>query len=314
MRIPIYGQNALGMALSAATLVGCGGAQSVEPNALTSSASTSQSSMSTSQGDLVYLAYGEVSFYTFPGGEYVGTLKGLKDAVALCADTDGNVWVVAAHSHRHSKLLKYAHGGSKPIVSLILENARADACSVDPASGNLAAGTLNSEVAIWANGAAAPTFYSTSGFFKDVRTLSYDGSGNLYMRSFTRSESAAWLPKDGSAVVQFSIDKLGSYGWDGRHFVIGPANGYLKPLTLYKLRGGTGKVTGKVSLKNCAPAYEPPSFSIAGSELAVSCGLDETNSLNYYKYPQGGNPITSFVPGFTGSVAISVAETPASGK
>ena len=108
--------------------------------------------------------------------------------------------------------------------------------------------------------------------------------------------------------MQFHITKLGSYGWDGRYFVIGPETyGYAKPMTLYKLHGGRGKVVQNVSLENCAFAYEPPSFAIAGSELAVSCGLDEGNSLNYYDYPKGGVPIKTVVPGASGSVAISVA-------
>jgi hypothetical protein len=314
MGFQAYGRGAVAITLAGALISGCGGAQDFAPNAATVSGSQS-STMSRSWinpsvrgGDLVYLAYGEVSVYSYPGGKHVGTLTGVNDAVALCADASGNVWVITSHSHGRSTLFKYAHGGSKPIASLLLRG-RADACSVDPSTGNLAAGTLNSNVAVWSNGEGLPTFYSTSAFFKEVRTVAYDGDGNLYMRSFNHSESAAWLPKGASALTQFSIGKLGSYAWDGRHFVIGPANGYSEPLTLYKLHDGTGKATRKVSLEDCAPDYEP-SFAIAGPHLAVSCGLDETNSLNYYKYPLGGKPVKTFAPGESGSVAISVGSAP----
>jgi hypothetical protein len=307
----------LGSNLAAALLAGCGGWQGGPPNAATISApqsgpaSRSWVNPSASGGDLVYLAvYKEVLVYSYPGGKHVGTLTGV-NAVALCSDISGNVWVIESHSHNHSILLKYAHDGSKPIASLLL-NDHADACSVDPSSGNLAAGTSNSNVAVWSNGEGSPTLYSTSAFFKEVSTISYDGSGDLYMRSSSGRESGAWLPRDGMAVMQFHITNLGSYGWDGRYFVIGPANGYTDKLTLYQLHGGNGKVAGEVSLKNCAPNFGR-SFSIAGSELAVSCGIDETNSLNYYNYPKGGNPIKSIVPGETGSVAISVAPS-ASGR
>jgi hypothetical protein len=300
----------LGLGLALALLAGCVGAQAVVPNAVISApqsvAPALRINTSASRGNLVYLAvYGGVSVYSYPDGKHIGTLTGVKNSVALCSDTSGNVWVIESHSHDRSILLKYAHDGAKPIASLTLKG-HANACSVDPSSGNLAAGTLNSNVAVWTNGQGSPTLYSTSAFFKEVSTISYDGSGDLYMRSLDGREPGAWLPKDGTTVMQFHVTKLGSYGWDGRFFVVGPAGRYPESLTLYKLRGGSGKVAAKVSLKNCAPGYEPASFAIAGSELAVSCGIDETNSLNYYKYPQGGNAIKIIVPGETGSVAISV--------
>ena len=299
----------LGLGPALALLTGCAGAQAVAPNAVISAqqsgAPTSRISAPALRGNLVYLTvYPGVSVYSYPGGKHIGTLTGVKHSVALCSDTSGNIWVIESDSHNHSMLLKYAHGGSEPIASLQL-SAHANACSVDPSSGNLAAGTSNSNVAVWTNGQGSPTLYSTSKFFKEARTISYDGSGNLYIRSFSSRESGAWLPKDGTTVMQFHITKLGSYGWDGRYFVIGPSNGYTDTLTLYELHAGNGKIVGKVSLKNCAPNYDR-SFSIADSELAASCGIDETNSLNYYKYPQGGNPIKMIVPGDSGSVAISV--------
>jgi hypothetical protein len=299
----------LGWGLTLALLTGCAGAQAIAPSAVISArrseASTSRISAPAFRGNLVYLAlYGDVTVYRYPGGKHTRTLTGVKHSVAVCSDTSGNVWVIESDSHNHSMLLKYAHGGSEPIASLQL-SAHANACSVDPSSGNLAAGTSNSSVAIWANGQGSPKLYSTSAFFKEAGTISYDGSGDLYMRSLNSRESGAWLPQNGSTVMQFHVAKLGSYGWDGRYFVIGPANGYTYTMTRYELHAGNGKVVGRVYLKNCAPSYER-SFSIAGSGLAASCGIDETNSLNYYKYPQGGNAIKMIVPGNSGSVAISV--------
>jgi hypothetical protein len=301
----------LGLGLALALLAGCSGAQGVAPNAVIlaqqSRASTSRINAPAFRGNLVYLAvYGGVSVYSYPGGKHIRTLTGHKHPVTLCSDTGGNIWVIDSDSHNHSVLLKYAHGGSEPMASLQLSE-HVDACSVDPSSGNLAVGTSNSNVAIWTDAQGSPTLYSTSAFFKETGTISYDGSGNLYMRSLSGRESGAWLPKDGTTVMQFHITKIGYYGWDGRYFVVGPANGYTDTLTLYELHDGNGKVAGKVSLKNCAPNYER-SFSIADSELAASCGIDETNSLNYYKYPQGGNSIKMIVPGESGSVAISVVQ------
>src|SRR5579863_2418937 len=88
-------------------------------------------------------------------------------------------------------------------------------------------------------------------------------------------------------------------------FVIGSPDGGTGPLTRYKLHNGNGAAVGKVQL--CAVSCSPPTFSIAGSELALSCGFDEGNSLNYYTYPKGGKPIKDLVPGQSGSVAISAS-------
>lgn len=235
-----FGRNALAIALFGYVFVGCGGVQGVAPSAATVSAPQSAAasgswiSPSALRGSLVYLATDiGVLVYSYPSGKQAGRLTGIKNPIALCSDTSGNVWVIESNSRSRSTLLKYVHGGSEPISSLHLK-ARGDACSVDPSTGNLAVGTLNSNVAVWTDGQGSPTFYSTRAFFKEVRTVAYDGIGDLYMRSFDGRELGAWLPKDGAAVMKFSIKKLGSYGWDGRFLVIGPANGYTEPLTRYK--------------------------------------------------------------------------------
>jgi hypothetical protein len=301
-----FSRYAFSFCIVAAMLAGCGGSQPpiAAPGAMPQMHAIAQHAGRGTSGDLVYLAiyeYPEVFVYSYPDGKQIGTLTGFKNTVAVCSDSSGDVWVIDSDSRSRSTLLKYAHGGSEPIASLRLDE-RADACSVDPSTGNLAAATLK-----WKKGQGSPTLFSTSAFFKKVQTVAYDGMGNLYMRSFASGESGAWLPKGGASVTKFYITKLGFYGWDGRYFVIGPADGGTGPLTRYKLHNGNGEAVGKVSVKLCAPGYAPPSFSIAGSELALSCGVDETNSLNYYTYPKGGKPIKFFVPGGSGSVTISAS-------
>lgn len=295
-------RNILSSALTAALLAGCGAAQTLAPTPSGASANPSASG-----GDLVYVTYaGWVSIYTYPGGKARSPLKGFHDTTALCSDASGDVWVVDVSAHHHTIVFEYPHGGSKPISRLSLK-ARGDACSVDPSSGNLAVGTVDSKVAIWTNAEGQPTLYSTHGFFKQVRTLAYDGSGNLYLRSYESHEPAAWLPKGGSSVVKSSIPEIGPYGWDGRHLVVARLQDSPASLTLYTLHEGNGKVAGHVVLDRCSEYY--PNFSITGSKLAVSCGVAETASLDYFKYPAGGKPIT-YVSGPDGGVAISVATVP----
>src|ERR1700722_11940217 len=311
MRISSFGRYGLTSCVVVAILAGCGGLQPPigAPGLMPQAHAIVQHAHRGTSGDLVYLSiYGEteVFVYSYPDGKRVGTLTGFNNTVAVCSDSSGDVWVIDSDSRSRSTLLKYAHGGSKPIADLHLDE-RADACSVDPSTGNLAAATLNSSVAIWKKGKGSPTLFSTSAFFKKVQTIAYDGTGNLYMRSFASGESGGWLPKGRASVTKFYITKLGYYGWDGRYFVIGSAYGGTGPLTRYKLHNGNGEPVGKVSVKLCAPGLAPPSFSIAGSALALSCGVDETNSMNYYTYPKGGKPIKLFVPEGSGSVTISAS-------
>lgn len=311
MGYAVRSRSALGISLAVAFIAGCSAQNVAAPlpqvamQARAHSApQRSRIESGTSTGDLVYLAAGgQVQIRSYPAGKYLGRLSNVKHPIALCSDTSGNVWVVDVALKR-SNVLKYAHDGTTPTMRLQLEG-HGSACAVDPSTGNLAVGTRNAKVAVWANGQAAPTLYSTRAFFKNVQTLSYDGSGNLYMRSFDSHESGAWLAKGGSTVEKFDVAKLGSYGWDGQYFLIGPANGFAEPMKRYDLSGGKGTVVGQIRLKECATSYMPSSFSVAGSALAVSCGLDETNSLNYYNYPQGGKPIETTNAGASGSVAIS---------
>lgn len=286
-------------------LAGCGGTHTALPNApvVSPAAPTGYAAR-----DLVYHAgYSEVEIYGYPDGKHVKTLTGYNKVPAVCTDRHGNVWVINEDSGA-SSLLEYAHGGSQPIASLHLSVHGADACAVDPSTGNLAVGTTTAKVAIWKKAHGSPAVYSTGAFVREVRTMTYDGAGNLYMRSFVGTK-AAWLPKGGSSVMLFDVAQRGAYAWDGRHLVItGRASAYRLPLTLYKLEGAKGKIVGHVSLDECDVFYYRdygPALSIAGSAAAISCGLDETAVVYYYKYPAGGKPING-VYGIAGSVAISV--------
>lgn len=287
-------------------LVGCGGSSVAIQRPLVGPAVL--------QGDLVYdAAYGQVAIYSYPGGSKVGVLTGFSNAAGICSDTGGNIWVVdETTGGRKSTLFEYAHGGSTPIATLHLQQQGAETCAVDPSTGDLAVGTKKSEVAIWKKGSGSPKIYSTLGFVKSVQTMTYDDEDNLYMRSY-RSGNTGWLPKGGSAVERFDVYQLGAYSWDGTRLVItGLSKGYAEPITEYELIGNSGKVVGHVSLKDCAvynlthySKHYEPSLSIEGSALAITCGLNETASLNFYKYPAGGKPIKS-IYGLAGHVAISV--------
>lgn len=262
-----------------------------------------------SSGDLVYASTGKtVVVYTYPGGKNVGTLTGFSYAANVCSDASGNVWIVTdeGSSSGLTTLIEYAHGGTKPIAELTDTNQTGDVCSVDPSTGNLAVGNLGYSVAVWAKAQGSPTFYSTVGFIYDVRTITYDGNGDLFFRGYNGIKSEAWLPKGGSTVMQFSIKKNGPYGWDGTYFaILGSIKHGMMGLIRYKMNGGTGTKVGHISLNSCSGLGR---FSIEGSELAIPC-YGSMDRIVYYGYPAGGNPITTISGVAATSVAISVGSS-----
>lgn len=253
--------------------------------------------------DLVYVsAQSEVDVYTYPRGKLVGKLSaGFSDATGLCSDTKGNVWIVNPNYLGTSTLVEYAHGGNTPIATLQDGTKHIpDYCALDPVTGNLAVANTNGDVAIYANAQGSPTYYSTNGLANNVRTVAYDGSGDLYLRSFNRAKAAAWLPNGSSTVAPFLVRRLGYYDWDGKYLAIDAGGVRKSTLARYSLNGASGTKVGSVRLNGCQKAGV---FSIAGSELAVICGA----GILYYRYPSAGDPIKKVRVDSAGGAVISVA-------
>jgi len=296
-----------GLMALVAFVVSCGGARNPVPLPATRSAHTAASKSwmkpGSSSNDLLYVGSphtNEVYVFTFPDGEAVGKLTGFDDPMGLCSDTNGNVWITNANYYGNGYLVEYAHGGTSPIATLQDTDSTPDACSVDPGTGNLAAGNLNSDIAVYTNAKGSPTFYSTVGFMEDVRTITYDGSGNLYFRSFRAGNNKAMLPKGGSSVVPFGVKSTGSYQWDGRDLIVRKKAGYR--VERYRLSGSRGTKVGKLHINGCGYWGN---VSIAGSTLISTCG----SGVSLYKYPAGGDP-TKTISGFEFAYGVTVSVAP----
>ncbi len=174
--------------------------------------------------------------------------------------SSGNVWIVNPSYLGTSTLVEYAHGGTAPIATLQDANDNVpQTCAVDPATGNLAVGNMSANVAVYANAQGSPTYYSTNGFVQNVRTLTYDGSGDLYMRSFADPKATAWLPPGGSTVSRFRVNKVGYYGWDGSYLVIDRGHLGTTSLVRYKLNGAKGKTAEKFCSTTALMVVSSPS-------------------------------------------------------
>src|SRR5581483_10529310 len=128
--------------IAAAVLSACGGNGSGSPQGTSplippqGGGTSSTMARDTESQDLLYVANrkdGSVFVYSYPEGKAKGSLLDVK-ASGLCSDSSGNVFVPAGR-----EILKYAHGGARPIEALRDPLGGATQfCAVDPASGDLA--------------------------------------------------------------------------------------------------------------------------------------------------------------------------------
>jgi hypothetical protein len=99
-------------------LAACGGSQSASSIVPQSAAQSLGHRVSASSGDLLYVSDGRegVRIFTFPQGNFVGTITGLVNERSQCSDVDGNVFITQWGSDSQGgKIVEYAHDGAGPI-------------------------------------------------------------------------------------------------------------------------------------------------------------------------------------------------------
>jgi hypothetical protein len=263
-----------------------------------------------SSGNLLYVSNENVvAVFALPAGELVGTLSGFSTPVGLCSDKDGNVFVVDEGS---ATIVEYAHGGTNPIATLSDSGNGPDGCYVDPTTRNLAVvggdGFTEDNVAVYADESGLPTVYkiSAGGYFL---YCTYDDKGNLFTNVGDVAEEGIYeLPKGGSGLVSFSINKTlgpdGGLQWDGKYLAIENARGPTRqdthgPTMIYQVKvvGSSGQVVRTILLKD----YKSPEkdrnpglgrqFWIQDGLIFSDMRIDGPEGV--WQYPRGGHRILS---------------------
>jgi len=308
--------GALCLGVAFALLAGCGGSQPAigGPGAMAQSheivqdATRGRSWMSpeAKNDDLVYVSFPRqnlVSVYAYPTGQLVGSLTGIPSPYGMCTDRHGHVFVASWSSESGpTSIIEYAHAGSQPIATLSDGDNAAAQCSVDRTTGNLAAGNLDFNIAVWPHAQGSPTYYSTQGFIEENWTITYDANGNLYFASLRFRRGQAWLPQGSSTVARFYVPKNGFYGFDGRYLTIRAKAKSGATIARYALSGSTGKKLGYLKLNSC---FGLDGYAIDGSLLVAAC----SNSVSFYKYPAGGNP-TNAIDGLNYPYGVAISRAP----
>lgn len=311
--------RALAIGLGLAILSGCGGQNGgTLPQGL--SAQSKVHKASGSYGDLLYAAGPGVSFYTYPGGQLVGTITG--GATDLCSDAQGDVYVPGTGSN---DIAEYPHGGTKYIKLLKSPNLSFLSCAVDSETGDLAATNANAGargIAVFKNATGTPIQYSY--YTSNLQSCGYDGSGNLFADTIQRDQDPTLLvelPAGGSALqtlkVPARIQRAGRVQFDGTYMTI--TDELAKVIYRLSINGSAVTVVGKTNLGGPGHAILA-SWIYNGTFIAplkVRKHKKHDNGhppwpfaslVGYWNYPAGDGPTETIkMPYKAGAVTISVA-------
>jgi hypothetical protein len=241
--------------------------------------------ISTVQSPLVYV-------YAFDGN-LVGELN-VGWPQGECVDKAGDVWITDTAS---SKLVKYAHGGTKPIATLTDPGQQPAGCSVDPRSGDLAVANICSalkcgdgNLAVYAKAKGTPRTYFDSSI-DHYYQCAYDGAGNVLVSGKSNTEKSsqreilyAELHNRASKLQNVSIAKslrvLKNVQWAGRHYAIEGFPNHKTVIYHISIDAHHVKIVGLTSLERANPI----DFFIADGEVL---SLSIVNVVTFWHYPSG---------------------------
>ena len=305
MRTSIVPRLPLVFAISA-ILAGCGGVTSTAPAvpsgapvaARTFDSTGSWMEPSAAKGDLLYVSdtRGSVDVFSYPSGKPAGVLRGFRNPAGLCADAKGNVFVVDSDA---LDIVKFRHGGTKPIKTLLMFGYYPFGCAVDPKTGDLAVANFISQsqgpgsLSIFKAHEAFPRSYTVSGM-NAFYFCSYDDHSNVYVDgadSGSRHTKFAVLANGSSTLTTVSVDKTitypGGVRWDGTDLAVQDAA--TRMLYRFKMSGTSGKSVGTARFDGDKTTLETDLW-IDGKTIVMPYGnvSRHVKKVGFWNYPDGG--------------------------
>jgi hypothetical protein len=259
-----------------------------------------------SREDLLYAAAspngenGSAYVYTYPKGRLLGTLTGFGRPFGECADSAGNVFIVAyaKGSTTSSTIYEYAHGGTSPVATLN-DPKTALGCAVDPRTGDLAAS--GDGVAIFKNASGNPKMYYSSEY--SFYYCGFDDRSNLYLTAvngqYADQQVLVRLVSGSADFDRISLNtKLYSSSniwptvqWDGKHMAV-TSDPDAKPISLYRLRitGSSATVISSATLSSAANNYSGETWIQGNAIIGVGHARRHYEAAFLWPYPKGGGP------------------------
>lgn len=263
--------------------------------------------------DLLYVGgnNAELTVYSYPKGKLVGAVQN-PDFYVLsgeCVDAAGDIFVT---SLGNGKIFEYKHGGKKPIATLQAATIDPVDCSVDPTTGNLAVTTLgfgsSGNVAVYPHASGSPTNYTDPNIYYYF-FCSYDDQGNLYVDGQEESPRPfrfAELPRGSGTFTDVTlnqtIDWPSSVLWDGKYVAVGDE--VTPDVYEFAVSGSTGTLEASTPINGVQ--YDD-AFWLRGSRILVATGGGSYQSIEFFGYPAGGNPIKAITKGVAGPGGLTIS-------
>jgi DNA-binding beta-propeller fold protein YncE len=318
MRSSSFTRSTVGVFAAGALLAGCGSVQS--PSLIPGGASAnvghadqhrSWMNPAARSKALLYVSdigAGDVYAFAYPKGTLMGTLTGFDEPAGLCADKSGNVWIAEAKA---AEILKYAHGGTKPIATIDETGQEPIGCAIDPTTGNLAVSNVatttggNGSVSVYLDASGTPTNYTDS-VMPRMTFVGYDDGGNLFVDGANGSSTFefAELASGGNALTNINLNQSfeapGGVAWDGKYMAVGD----LLAGVVYQFSITASGATEEGST-DLTGGYSVEDFSIpldrhqkAGKQGDRIIGPSSPQQqIGFWKYPKGGEPTKTITQG-----------------
>jgi hypothetical protein len=285
---------------------------------------------SAKKSDLLYISdllAQVVDIYTYGHGyKLVGELTGFFNPEGLCVDKKGNVYVTNDTSLGVYQITEYAHGSTSPTRTLNDPDGRANGCSVDPTTGNLAVADfwgpseIIGNVAVFPKANGPPTSYSNSNIFYDYY-CGYDDNGNLFVDGETEGSvfGLGELAKGGSTLKFVNIDETiylpGGVQWDGKYLAVGDQvavkHNFTSTIYQFSINGSVATTVNTMVLtgsSQVAQFWIPRIHNGAKRRYGDRLIGPNQNGKDtmFWDYPSGGNPIVT-IPGETDPIGATVS-------
>lgn len=248
-----------------------------------------------SSGDLLYVSggCGGICVFSYPSGRLVGELGDEDEPMGECVDASGDVFVANFGYDQEPGIYEYAHGGTSPIAELSDPGYNPEACSIDPATGNLAvtgnAGFTNGAVAIYTGAQGDPTDYADPNL-SVMWFCGYDDKGNLFVDGFDQSLGAGLgeLPAGRGNFKNITLSQqsssLKNIQWVGKYLAVAASSSVIYHVKVF---GTRGKVFASTLLNG--PEQSDAQFWIRGDTIISPYEMSSYSyGVGLWKYPAGG--------------------------
>jgi hypothetical protein len=277
----------------------------------------------TSNDDLVYVsnADGEVTVYDYRTQALVGVLAAFENPLGECTDKSGDVYIT---DNGTEKIYEYAHGGTTAIKTLDDSGYQPSGCAIDRVTGNLAVANsgLNGNIALYAQASGQPRILTDSEI-PSIVACGYDNKGTLLATGYQESNSDsffAWLPDHAGALVNIKIPGPKTdwkwYGvsgiqWDGRYLVLDQGGNGVYQISLIHGQAYWVNQTqfDQRGVGNTEYGIYDPNPKVQGTEILTGYATtdDYSSGVDYFPYPQGGDPQKSFSHGVDNAYGIVIS-------